>query len=295
MQTNDSGNSPGYYNYQTAEEDCSLEIGTQNRENAYVFVTAVVLDGASISSDGESDDEWVHGNVPIIGRAGYILFFLAFGIGGGVGAFILSKMFVMQGAKSTMKTLLGKAGMESIKQVKKDVKSAKASGLVSPSQRQEEARKQSSKKKSNDTKKTYDEPELAGFDIDSVLSAAPSMGATTEFGGQGSSVVETIESQEMEREISDQSSVIPSSPMQSSFPPRQSTSSVTSNQPPRQQREHYSSSAPVKKKSAGPPKRKTVRKRKASSPQQDTPAEEPKQPVQNEFEEPEEEFSDFSF
>ena len=295
MQTNDSGTSPGYYNYQSVEEDCSLEIGTQNRESAYVLVTSIELDGATISSDGESDDEWVHGDVPFIGRAGYILFFLAFGIGGGVGAFILSKMFVMQGAKSTMKTLLGKAGMESIKQVKKDAKSAKASGFVSPSQRKEEARKQASKKKPNEPKKTYDEPELAGFDLDSVLSSGPSMGSTTEFGGQGSSVVETIESQEMEREISEQSSVIPSSPMASSFPPRQSTSSVTSSQPPRQQREHYTSSAPVKKKSAGPPKKKTVRKRKASTPQQEVPVEEPKQPARDEFDEPEEEFSDFSF
>ena len=296
---NSSGMTAGYFNSQAPEEDCSLKIGTQNRESVYVFVTMIELGGATISSDGESSDEWVHGDVPIVGRAGYILFFLAFGIGGGVGAFILSKMFVMQGAKSTMKTLLGKAGMESIKQVKKDVKSAKASGLVSPSQRKEEARKQASKKKSNDTKKSYDEPDLAGFDLDSVLSAGPSMGATTEFGGQGSSVVETIESQEMEREISEQSSVIPSSPMQSSFPPRQSsssvTSSVTSNQPPRQQREHYTSSAPVKKKSAGPPKKKTVRKRKTSAPREEVAEEEPRQPARNQFDEPEEDFSDFSF
>lgn len=296
---NSSGMTAGYFNSQAPEEDCSLEIGTQNRESVYVFVTSIELSGATISLDGESSDEWVHGDVAIIGRAGYILFFLAFGIGGGVGAFILSKMFVMQGAKSTMKMLLGKAGMESIKQVKKDVKSAKASGLVSPSQRQADARKQESKKKSNNANKSYDEPDIAGFDLDSVLSSGPSMGATTEFGGRGSSVVETIESQEMEREISEQSSVIPSSPMQSSFPPRQSsssvTSSVTSNQPPRQQREHYTSSAPVKKKSAGPPKKKTVRKRKTSAPQPEVAEEEPKQPARNQFDEPEEDFSDFSF
>jgi hypothetical protein len=292
---NSTGMTAGYYNSQTPEQDCSLEIGTQNRESVYVFVTSIELDGATVSSNGESDDEWVHGDVPLLGRAGYILFFIAFGIGGGVGAFILSKMFVMQGAKSTMKSLLGKAGMDSIKQVKKDVKSAKESGLVSPSQRQEQARKQASKEKSNDTKKSYDEPELAGFDLDSVLSSGPSMGSTTEFGGQGSSVVETIESQEMEREISEQSSVIPSSPMQSSFPPRQSSSSVTSNQPPRQQREHYTSSPPVMKKSAGPPKKKTVRKRKTSPPREEVAEEEPKQPSRNNFDEPEEEFSDFSF
>ena len=292
---NSTGMTAGYFNSQTPEQDCSLEIGTQNRESVYVFVTSIELDGATVSSNGESDDEWVHGDVPLLGRAGYILFFMAFGIGGGVGAFILSKMFVMQGAKSTMKSLLGKAGMASIKQVKKDVKSAKESGLVSPSQRQEEARKQASKKKPNNTKKSYDEPELAGFDLDSVLSSSPSMGSTTEFGGQGSSVVETIESQEMERKIPEQSSVIPSSPMQSSFPPRQSSSSVTSNQPPRQQREHYTSSPPVMKKSAAPPKKKTVRKRKTSTPREEVAEEEPKQPSRNNFDEPEEEFSDFSF
>tara|TARA_B100000459_G_scaffold144867_1_gene108350 strand:- start:2648 stop:4120 length:1473 start_codon:yes stop_codon:yes gene_type:complete len=295
MQTNESGNSPGYYNYQTAKEDCSLDIGMQNRESVYVFVTSIELDGATISSNGESNDEWVYGDVPLFGRAGYILFFLAFGIGGGVGAFILSKMFVMQGAKSTMKTLLGKAGMESIKQVKKDAKLAKESGLVSPSQRKADARKQASKQKTEDAKKSYDEPELAGFDLDSVLSSSPSMGSTSEFGGgSGSSVVETIESQEMEREISEQSSVVPSSSMQSPFPPRQSSSSVTSTQPARQQREHYTSSAPVKK-SAGPPKKKTVRKRKAAPPQREPAVEEPKQPVRDQFDEPEEEFSDFSF
>ena len=299
VQTNDSGNSPGYYNYQTAKEDCSLAISTQNRENAYVLVTSIELNGATISSDGESDDEWVHGDVPIIGRAGYILFFLAFGVGGGIGAFILSKMFVMQGAKSTMKTLLGKAGMESIKQVKKDAKSAKAAGLISPSQRKAEARKHASKNQPSDSKKSVSEPALAGFDLDSVLSSGPSMGSTTEFGGKGSSVVETIESQDMEREISEQSSVTSSSPMQSAFPPRQSSSSVTSNEPPRQQREHYTSSAPVTKKSSGPPKKKSVRKRKAAPPQEEQVREEvqpePQKETRKTFDEPEEDFSDFSF
>ena len=299
VQTDSSGNAPGYYNYQTAEDDCSLAIGTQNKENAYVLVTSIQLDGAVISSDGESSDEWVHGDVPLIGRAGYVLFFLAFGIGGAVGAFILSKMFVMQGAKSTMKTLLGKAGMDNIKQVKKDVKSAKASGMTSPAERKAAARKHASDKKPQESNKASSEPELAGFDLDSVLSSGPSMGSTTEFGGKGSSVVETIESQEMEREITEQSSDI-GIPIQSSSPPWQSPSksSVTSSQPPRQQREHFTSSAPTSKKASGPPSRKTVRKRKASTPKQETPVapeEEPKQTSRETFEEPDEEFSDFSF
>ena len=54
------------------------------------------------------------------------------------------------------------------------------------------------------------------------------MGSTNEFGGKGSSVVETIESQEMEREITEQSSVTSAPMMQSSPPSRQTRSSVTS-------------------------------------------------------------------
>ena len=309
VQTNTSGSSTvGYYTYQTAEEDCSLAIGSNNYESAYVFVTSIELVGASISSNGESDDEWVYGDVAFIGRTGYLLFVLVFGIGGGVGAFILSKMFVLQGAKSTMRTLLGKAGMDTIKQVKQDVKSAKSSGLVSPTERKKEARKHAAKNSPQDSKKVDSEPALAAFDLDSVLSAGPSMGSTTEFGGSGPSVVETIESQEMEREIFEQSEVetpawqVPSQ-MHSSTPPRQThssvTSSVTSSDPPKQPREHFTTSAPVSKKSAGPPKKKSVRKRKSAPSQeqqvQEEPQPEPQKETRKTFNEPEEDFSDFSF
>lgn len=304
VQMNSSGNTQGYYNnFQTAEEDCSLSIGTNNNERVYVFVTSIELDGATISSNGESDDEWVYGDVAFIGRTGYILFFLAFGVGGGFGAFILSKMFVHQGAKSTMKTLLGKSGMAAIKQVKQDVKSAKSSGLTSPTERKKEARKEASKNQPQSSKKTSSEPALAGFDLDSVLSSGPSTGSTNEFGGKGSSVVETIESQEMEREVTQQSSVTSVPMTQSSSAPRQTrssvTSSVTSSGPPKQQKEHFTSAAPTSKKSAGPPKKKSVRKRKSAPPQeehvhQEVQPEPPKE-TRNTFEEPEEEFSDFSF
>ena len=102
------------------ESDCRLSIGASNSERIFVLVTSIELkNGAVVSSDGGSDDEWVYGDVPVFGRAGFILFFLIVGVGGSVGAFILSKMFVLQGAKSTMKTLLGKSGMDAIKQVKR--------------------------------------------------------------------------------------------------------------------------------------------------------------------------------
>ena len=301
VQTNSSTSTPGTFNtvQHNVDNNCNLKISNDNHENVYVFVTSMELNGASVSSNGDSDDEWVYGDVAFIGRTGYILFFLAFGIGGGFGAFILSKMFVSQGAKSTMKTLLGKSGMAAIKQVKKDVKSAKSSGLTSPTERKKEAQKHASKNKPSESNKTSSEPALAGFDLDSVLSSGPSTGSTTEFGGKGSSVVETIESQEMERDLSEQSSVTSAPLSHSSIPPRQTRSSVISNEPPRQQKEHFTSAAPTSKKSSGPPKKKSVRKRKAATPQEEYVQEEvqpePQKEAHKAFEEPDEEFSDFSF
>ena len=302
VQGNSTGNAPGYYNSQTAESDCRLSIGTSNSERIFVLVTSIELkNGAVVSSDGESDDEWVYGDVPVFGRAGFILFFLVVGVGGSVGAFILSKMFVLQGAKSTMKTLLGKSGMDAIKQVKKDVKSAKSAGLSSPSDRKKEMRKQAPKA-APEKKKKSSEPALAGFDLDSVLSSAPSTSQNTEFGGKGSSVVMTEESKQMDRELKEQSpepvSSVPSS-IRSTVPPRQTSSNVSSSvSSPSQASEHYSSSAPAstKKSTKGPPKRKTVRKRRATV-KQSEPEEQPqpKQTARETYSEPEEDFSDFSF
>ncbi|MBT60626.1 MAG: hypothetical protein CMA63_03615 [Euryarchaeota archaeon] len=300
VKSSTSGNSAGYYSstYHEASTDCSLSIGSTNKETLFVFVTSVVLEGGTISSDGESNDEWVHGDVPFLGRTGYILFALVVGIGGSIGAFILSKMFVMQGARSSMKVLLGKAGMDTIKQVKKDIKEAKSAGLVSPTERKKEASKADSRSKPPQ-KSQKSEPALAGFDLDSVLSSAPSMGASNEFGGGASSVVATVESQDMEDEIRQQE-VQSSAPVQSSFvPPQQVRSTVTSSQPSAPVREHFTSSAPPSKKSSPPTKKKAVRKRKTTPTRvveaEDDVAPVPSQPARQTFEEPEEEFSDFSF
>jgi hypothetical protein len=70
--------------------DCELNVGTSNLQSVYVLVDKIELNGEVISSSGNSDDEWKHGDVPILGRAGFILFFLVVGIGGAVGMFILS-------------------------------------------------------------------------------------------------------------------------------------------------------------------------------------------------------------
>lgn len=295
---NSSGNSPGYYSSTShnAESDCTLSIGSNNKETMFVFVTSIQIDGGVISSSGESSDEWVHGDVAFLGRTGFILFALVVGIGGSIGAFILSKMFVLQGARSSMKTLIGKAGMDTIKQVKKDIKEAKSAGMISPTERKKEARKKDTQKQSPPKKKS--EPEIAGFDLDSVLSSSPSMGATSEFGGGGSSVVATVESQDMEREIQQHDATSLPPIQSSSIPPQQNRGSVTSSEPSRQPPEHFSSAAPPSKR-APPSKKKTVRKRKASPSRvvesEPEPEPEPSQPARQTFDEPEEEFSDFSF
>ena len=307
VQGNSTGNAPGYYNSQKAESDCHLSIGTSNNERVFVLVTAIELDGAIVSSSGESDEEWVYGDVPIFGRAGFILFFLIVGVGGSIGAFILSKMFVLQGAKSTMKTLLGKAGMDAVKQVKKDVKSAKSSGMSSPTERKKEMRKQA-QKPAPDKKQKSSEPALAGFDLDSVLSTAPTSNKNTDFGGKGSSVVMTEESKQMQREISSQSSETTSSvptSIRSTVPPRQTNSNVSSSvaAAPPQGSDRSSSSTPVSSKKPsikGPPKRKTVRKRRATVKQTEAepepePEPKPKQATRETYAETEEDFSDFSF
>ena len=60
-----------------------------------------------------------------------------------------------------MKTLLGKSRMDAIKQVKKDVKSAKSAGLSSPSDRKKEM--QQYPKAAPEKKKKSSEPALAGL------------------------------------------------------------------------------------------------------------------------------------
>jgi len=290
-----SNNAPGLYNSQEANPDCSVKIGSNNNERLYVLVTSIELSDSTVSSSGDDGDEWVYGDVPLFSRTGYIFFFIIVGIGGGVGSFILSKMFVLQGAKASMKNLIGKSGMDAVKQVKKDVKSAKASGLSSPIDRQKASRKQAEKTYSNSDNKSS-ESALAGFDLDSVLSSAPSTSSTNEFGGGKSSVVKTEESKEMDRDISKPTSDFTPPVSQISVPPRQSTSNITSSQPTSQPTEHFSSTAPAKKAKSGPPKRKTVRKRKATVKQEDPePEAEPRQTERQTYDDSDEDFSDFSF
>jgi hypothetical protein len=290
-----NSNSLGTFNSQEANSDCSIKISSSNNERLYVLVTSIELSDSTVSSSGGDTDEWVHGDVPVFTLSGYILFFMIVGIGGGVGAFILSKMFVLQGAKASMKNLIGKSGMDAVKQVKKDVKSAKASGLSSPSDRQKESRKQA-EKTYNEPKSKSSESALAGFDLDSVLSSGPSTSSTNEFGGGKSSVVKTEESKEMERDFIKPTSEFTPPSNRITVPPRQSSTNITSSQPTSQPTEHFTSAAPKSKAASGPPKRKTVRKRKAAVKQEQPEVTPEPQPQERQtYDEPDEDFSDFSF
>ena len=181
---------PGNTSYSNSvDSSCNLEVGDNHRQSLYILVDKITLANAVVSDDGNSKDEWAYGDVPFFGRAGFILFFLIVGVGGGFGLFILSQLFVLQGAKSTMKTLLGREGMDKIKKVASDLRRSKAMGMVSPKERKkqfdrEDKEERKEQVKSKPSKK--EESQISGFDLDSVLSSSASEGTTTDFGGGSS-------------------------------------------------------------------------------------------------------------
>ena len=292
-----TSNAYGYHSIQTVRDDCTLDVGSQNREQLFVMVTGLELDGASVTASGDAEDEWVHGDVALLGRTGFVMMFFVVGLGGAVAAFILSKMFVMKGARDTMKILLGQIGVDHVKKVKQDVKKAKAAGMVSPTERRAEQRgppKKQSKKKSESS------GALAGFDFDSAL-ADDSDSAPMKTSGGGSSVVVTEAAMEMENTVSQQqhsedppAGNVWDAPSRTSSAP---TSVVTPTSQPAP-KEHFSSVAPTRSSSPEPkaaPKKRAVRKRKATVSKQDEPEVQEQAPPQKETFDNEEEFSDFSF
>ncbi len=283
------GTTPGYLSsWHKANNECAMRVGDTNPEGVYVLVTEIVLDGATVSSNGEADDEWVHGDVPILGRNAFIMFFLVGGIGGAVGLFIVSKARVLSSAKKDMANLVGAEGMKKAASVKSDAKAAKEAGMLSPTERSSKADKerkaQSKKEKSppvkTESKKKRDDNPMGGFDLDSVLaSTSTSTGpGGSGPGGRKSSVVATEAAQNMEamnKQEVPASSSLPSSMTQRRSSPPPSTVQSSRGAPPEPE--------PTAKK---PP----VRRRKAvkkASPVVEEPA------PQN-YEE-EEDFSDFSF
>jgi hypothetical protein len=277
--------------WHTATNECSLKVESNtNREDLYVLVTGITLDGATVSSSGEADDEWVQGDVPFLGRGGFIMFFLVGGIGGSVGLFIVSKGMLMKSAGRSMRTLIGEEGMKKAASVKKDAKAAKAAGMESPEERQrrhdrqrQKAEKEQKKQRPPEEKAPKKEQTgdaLGGFDLDSVLaststSSGPGGSAPT---GRKSSVVVTDAAEEMDRMNVQQETSAPSSLPTSVSQQRRSP-------PPTKPRSQAAVEEPTKPK---------VRRRKAVKKATPQPVEEKTPPAQQ-FDDEDEDFSDFSF
>ena len=290
----------------TVDDNCNLNVGINNLQSVYVLVEEIEIDGRVVSSNGNDADEWKLGHVPFIGRGGFITFFIIVGIGGSVGMFLLSQMIVRQGAKETMKTLLGDEGIAKIKKVAADLKRDKKSGTMSPTERKRQHDREDKKIDSQKPKKSSkkDDAGISGFDLDSALSGSSSDGPS-EFGGSSSSVVITEESKKLEKEMSDsevaagpafgQQDVWTPPPKRDSAP----VSNVVSSERAPKRTEHFSSvrqdSSPKPKSAKAPVKRRAAKKRKAASPApRDPEPEYEAKPEPQTFEE-EDDFSDFSF
>ena len=288
---NSSNNQYGYQaDWHKADNDCGMTIGTTNRQDTLVLVSQITLQDATVSANGEADDEWIQGDVPFLGRAGFILFFLAGGIGGAVGLFVVSKQMMMKSAKRSMRVLIGEEGMKKAASVKSDAKAAKAAGMESPAQRQkrkEQEREALAKKETKASappkkapKKEKTEDALGGFDLDSVL-ASTSTGRPTGSApsGRKSSVVATESAQEMDRMTVEEST--PSSLPASVGQQRRSA-------PP-----NAGATSPPEQESRKPPVRRRKAVKKANPAEQQVPEVEP-EPTSAQYEE-DEDFSDFSF
>ena len=285
--------------------NCEMKIGTQNMESVYLVVTAINLQDSVVTSSGDSSDEWVLGDVPFLGRSGFITFFLIFGLGGAVGMFILSNIAVSKGASHSMEMLVGKKAMATVSKVKSDMKKAKSEGMTTSRQRNAEARKSAADKIQNDSKKPTkkskdDSGALVGFDLDSALQSGSNDSTTSEFGSKGSSVVATSEAQSIASQSSSKSRMgapqksnpVASSANVSAPTTRSSVISKTDSAPSK--RSHFSSAVSGNSTPREEPKKKVVKKRATKKAQQ--PKAEPwgkQEQSSNTFEE-EDDFSDFS-
>ena len=293
--------SAGYYSSShEVNGNCEMKIGQSNIESVYLMVTSIKLEDSVITSSGDSSDEWVLGDVPILGRGGFIMFILIAGIGGAVTMFMFSKIAVAKGASHSMETLVGKKAMAAVSRVKSDMKQARSVGMKSSKQRNAEARKDASTEAKKEgvipaKRETADSISLTGFDLDSALQSGPSESITSDFGSKSSSVVITTEAKNIESKVTSiPRSVAPrSSPVTSTVHTTQSSVISNTDSVP-SKHSHFSSSVAGSSKPQQP-KKKVVKKRAAKKVQQPEVESwtDNKQETTNSSEE--EEFSDFSF
>ena len=278
------------FNSQNSEAtNCESRV-VDTPEGYYVVVTKITLESGVISADGKSSDEWKMGQMPLLGRNGFVMFMLITLVAGGGGAFFYSNSQVVRGADKKASVLLGEKGM---------IASARAKAEAKAASKKKPARDQNSapepKPKVEKPKPQKKKEQKSSFDIDAALSTSSNTnsGPTNK---SKSSVVASQEAKEMDAEIKSTSET-----RVFSSEPRRSSSVVSSSTETNQttKREHFSS---MSNTSSPKPvaKQKKVRKtrsvKKAAAPEPE-PAPEPVEKEMNSqkfWEEEEEEFEDFS-
>lgn len=284
----------GFPNNPEFNADCVADTGTSRINRLFVLVTEIELTDSTVSIDGEDDDEYKLGDVPFLGRTGFIFFFLIVGIGGGVGAYMYSSMRVNMSARNIALTLLGKEGVEKAAQVRRDVEDAKEAGMTTPDQRRKEQRKQSkSPPPAKASKKKQEEDDGFGsFSIDSALSVSSDSSPVKSEFGAGGSVVASEDAKRVEKQVkSTESFVPPTSTFGSSSVP--TSSSVPSSSPA--PTSVPSSRSPPARREPEVEEKPKVRRRRAVRKAEPEPEPEVEPEETKATYDDEEEFSDFSF
>lgn len=275
--------------------DCSMGVGQSNLESVYVLVTGINFDGSSVSLDGEADDEWIQGDIPLVGRGLFLMLFLVAGVGGFVGTYIVSTNMLNRSANRTMEILVGSEGMKKASKVKSDASAAREAGMESPAERKarrdQKRRDQETAAARSKPKKEQSEPKeesgsddaLGGFDLDSVLASTGSSSSSRggNPSGRSSSVVITDAAANMDR-------------MQSTSPPPSSSAPSRGGGPPRG-RSPPSRSPPTKTVSPSPNENAPPVRRRRIAKKAEPVVEEAEEPAKTSYNDEEEEFSDFSF
>lgn len=271
---------------------CSVKVSPDAKkyEAYYVVVTKITLESGVISSDGKSSDEWKMGQMPLLGRNGFMMFMLITLVAGGGGAFFYSNSQVVRGADKKASVLLGEKGMIASARAKAEAKAASKKKPASDQYSAPEPKPKVEKPKPQKKKE-----QKSSFDIDAALSTSSNTNSGPSNKSK-SSVVASQEAKEMDAEIKSTSET-----RVFSSEPRRSSSVVSSSTETNQttKREHFSS---MSKTSSSQPvaKQKKVRKtrsvKKAAVPEPE-PDPEPVEKQTNSqkfWEEEEEEFEDFS-
>jgi hypothetical protein len=263
-------------------QPCTLDVDTTNKGTHFVVVHSITLPDASVTMDGQADDEWVLGDVPILGRGGYLVYFLVVAVGGGFGLYVVSSARVKGAAASQAKVLLGQENMVKAETARK-----------APKRKEPEPSRAAPEPKKEKKAKKKEESSIGGFDLDAALSTKGSSSSKPERSSRsGSSVVVTDEASKMASQstVSSQSSTESSAPWEPPVStPQRKSGGVTpmSGGSPR--------SAPPTR-SEPPAEKPKVRRRRAvrSAAPEPEPVPEP-EPEPAAAPPEEEEFTDFSF